>query len=285
MVGAPAGYSTARAADAEQNAGTASAWLSPLPTKPVGMPVADPAPETLRLYAADQREFAVWCRATGCAPLPASMATLAAYLLAMAPRLSRGALGRRRAAIGTMHRKAGLPVPVLDLAALAALRRAARRRTLPRPTLPRDAAGFERLAARCLGDLAGLRDRALLLLAAATRDRRVTQGAVLGLDAEHVRFTAAGVTLHLRRRADEAAPSHAVALTRLVAGMAAAACPVRALEDWLRTSATRFGPVFRKIDRWGNVEHARLGPDGWRRIVARRAERPRRRRASAPERV
>ena len=129
------------------------------------------------------------------------------------------------------------------------------------------------------------RDRALLLLAAATRDGGVTQGALLGLDAEHVRFTAAGVTLRLRRRTDEAEPNHAVALTRLVAGMAAAACPVRALEDWLRTSATRFGPVFRKVTRWGNVEHARLGPDGWRRIVARRAKRSKRRRAPVPERV
>lgn len=284
MVGAPSSRSTARAVDVDRSAEAASAGSSPLTAHPVGTPVTDPAAETLRLYAADWRAFAAWCRRMGCAPLPASPATLAAYLLAVAPGLSRGALGRRRAAVGTMHRNQGLPVPALDRAALAALRRAARPRTLPRTVSPRDAAGFGRLAARCSGDLAGLRDRALLLLAAATQDRRVTQSAVLGLDAEHVRFTAAGVTLHLRRRAGEAEPSHAVALTRLVAGMAAAACPVRALEDWLRTSATRFGPVFRKVDRWGNVEHARLGPDGWRRMVARRAERPKRHRAPTPDR-
>jgi hypothetical protein len=29
--------------------------------------------------------------------------------------------------------------------------------------------------------------------------------------------------------------------------------------------------VFRKIDRWGNVEHRRLGTDAIRRILARRA--------------
>ena len=50
-----------------------------------------------------------------------------------------------------------------------------------------------------------------------------------------------------------------------------AACPVRALEDWLRSSDTRFGPVFRKVDRWGNVEHQRLRRDGLRRIFIRRA--------------
>ena len=36
-------------------------------------------------------------------------------------------------------------------------------------------------------------------------------------------------------------------------------------------SDTRFGPVFRKVDRWGNVEHRALGPDAVRRILARRS--------------
>jgi hypothetical protein len=31
-----------------------------------------------------------------------------------------------------------------------------------------------------------------------------------------------------------------------------------------------YGPVFRKVDRWGNVEHRRLGTDAIRRILARR---------------
>jgi hypothetical protein len=45
------------------------------------------------------------------------------------------------------------------------------------------------------------------------------------------------------------------------------------LEDWLRSSNTSFGPVFRKVDRWGNVEHRRLGADAIRRILARRPTR------------
>jgi hypothetical protein len=53
---------------------------------------------------------------------------------------------------------------------------------------------------------------------------------------------------------------------------------VQALRDWLEASGTRFGPVFRKIDRWGTVEQRRLGTDAIRRILARRT--PRRRRHS-----
>jgi hypothetical protein len=49
------------------------------------------------------------------------------------------------------------------------------------------------------------------------------------------------------------------------------ACPVRALKDWIDATDSRFGPVFRKVDRWGNVEHCRLGTDAIRRTLARRA--------------
>ena len=50
-----------------------------------------------------------------------------------------------------------------------------------------------------------------------------------------------------------------------------AICPVQALRDWLDTSHTLFGPVFRKIDRWGTLEHHRLGTDAVRRILAKRS--------------
>jgi len=97
------------------------------PARVVGQPVSAPRAETVRLYAADWLDFVGWCRANGRRALPASAETFSGYLLAMAPGRSRGALGRRRAAIGTMHRQQGLAVPALDAAARAALRRTARR--------------------------------------------------------------------------------------------------------------------------------------------------------------
>ena len=259
----------------------------------VGDPVADPTPATLKLYAGDWARFVAWCREQRRPSLPASSDTLSAYLVDSAPELSRGALGRRRSAISTMHRQAGLPTPVLNPATHKALRTAAKPKST-RSASPPTVAGLVRMAAKCPRDLPGLRDRALLLLAAATlQTRRRSEWAtgpadpggeaaeptgvarlfVLALDAEHVRFTPAGVELQLRTRIDEAVPSRTVTLTR---AMTAASCPVRALEEWLRSSDTAFGPVFRKVDRWGNVEHGRLGPDAWHRILARRNDTPRR---------
>jgi hypothetical protein len=263
------------------------------PARVVGDPVADPTATTIKLYAGDWARFVAWCREQGCPSLPASSETLVTYLLAVAPVLSRGSLGRRRAAISTMHRQAGWPTPLLSPDSHKALRVAAKPRAglRTRPT----AASLVRMAGSCPRDLAGLRDRALLLLAAATLRAKQSRSAVegqpdnetakggsasvprlflLALDAEDVRFTPSGVTLGVRTRTDEAVPSRTVTLTRAAT---ATTCPVRALEEWLRSSDTAFGPVFRKVDRWGNVEHGRLAPDAWHRILARRGWDPRRR--------
>ncbi len=118
------------------------------------------------------------------------------------------------------------------------------------------------MAASCARDLAGLRNRALLLLLAEASLNRST---LTGLQAEHVRFTASGVEL---REDSDGAPRLVMTALRKPDH---ATCPVRALEDWLRTFDTSFGPVFRKIDRWGNLEPHRLGPDAVRRILIRRA--------------
>ena len=239
----------------------------------VGVAAPLSSPETLRLYAGDWANFCRWCRASGRSALPAAPGTVATYLLEEAACTGRSALARRKAAIAAAHRAQGLFVPALDRAALAALRAACRAGPAPPQRNARPMpARLRRLAAACPGDLAGLRDRALLLLAAATaRDTgtatRVPVALLLMLDVEHVRLEAGGIALRVKSRADDEAPQWVVRIAR---SDIPAACAGRALEDWLRASSTRFGPVFRKVDRWGNVEHTRLGPDGFRRIVKRR---------------
>ena len=47
----------------------------------------------------------------------------------------------------------------------------------------------------------------------------------------------------------------------MLARASGSACPVQAPDAWLHASDIRFGPVFRKVDRWGNVEHMRLRTD------------------------
>jgi site-specific recombinase XerC len=217
----------------------------------------------------DWAGFEAWCTDQGRVALPAEPATVAAFLTAGAQSLSAGALGRRAAAIGDRHRQRGLASPVKDPTVKAVLC-TARLTATPRRVPPQRPNTLISMAARCPRDLAGLRDRALLLLAA----QGLGRAALVGLDVEHLRFTATTVELSVGAGHDSGSGQQTCVVRR---GASLAVCPVQALRAWLDSSATRFGPVFRKIDRWGSIEHHRLGTDAVRRILARRALRRARR--------
>ncbi len=228
------------------------------PAAPAERPVL--SERTLHFYARDWAEFGAWCRGAGAVPLPASAATLAGYLTDALQRLSPGAVARRQAAIADQHRQAGLVAPTKDPDVKTVLR-AMRRAASPRRDPPPSPALLARMIEGCPGDLAGLRDRALLLMMMATS---LGRAALVSLDAENIRTNATGCAL----RVGDAGAWRAIQLAR---SPEPGKCPVQALDEWLRVSETSFGPVFRKIDRWDNIEHHRLGADAVRRILARRA--------------
>jgi site-specific recombinase XerD len=225
------------------------------------------APETQRLYAGDWAAFAAWCAATGHKALPADAATVAAHLETLAPTHGYGALARRLAAVADRHRRTGAPPPGIHPRVTALLRERRARAARSRPPAP-SPAQLMQWAAACTGDRTGQRDRALLLLMAEGLGRTT----LLGLDAEDVRLTTPGMDLALR---SHGASGESARIVSIVRHPRPASCPVRALEDWMRASDTGFGPVFRKVDRWGNVEHHRLGADAIRRILLRRIGRRR----------
>ncbi len=226
--------------------------MRPGQTGPVGARRGALAPETLRLYAADWMRFSEYCGGAGVRALPATVATVAAFLQVPGP--GRAARSRRLAAIDHRHRQRGLSCPGDDPAGRRALkqaRAAAPRRTRPAPP---SSAALRSMALRCPRDLGGLRDRAVLLLLALGLPRRQ----VVGLQAEGLRWTEDGV-----RAEGTTIWAPRLALHDL--------CPARALEDWLRASGTSYGPVFRKVTRWGTVEPKPLGADAIRLILARRS--------------
>ncbi len=230
------------------NAANAGASIAAVRTVTVGRVASA---ETRRLYTADWTAFEDWCGRAGRSCLPADAATVADFLTEAAAILSAGALGRRAAAIAARHRAGGHGLPTTDPAVRAVLR-GARRAATPRRPKPKTDAALTRMAARCPGDLAGLRDRALLLLAA----HGLGRAALVGLDAEHIRFTTTAAEFVPNVSAATAAGVSPMVIDR---GANRSLCPVQALEDWLATSDTRYGPVFRKI-----------GTDAIRRILARR---------------
>ena len=134
------------------------------------------APATRRAYEGDWLLFAGWCAERGVPAIPAAPAAVAAFLAAEADRGFRPVtVGRRAAAIAAAHRAQDHPNPC-DSGAVAQVLSGIRRRhgTAPeRRAAPLDLSPLEQVLAQLdTSTLAGLRDRALLLLGFAAALRR-----------------------------------------------------------------------------------------------------------------
>jgi integrase len=99
---------------------------------------------------------------------------------------------------------------------------------------------------------AGRRDRAVVLLGFALLARRAELAALSISDIEHVPGEGLAVTI----RASKTDQSARGVVRRIHYASAEAVCPVRAVLAWLAYLAERgitTGPLFTRVDRWGNL--------------------------------
>lgn len=219
------------------------------------------APNTRRAYESDWRDFLAACSELGLTPDP-TPATLAVYIDQLARRGAKVSTIRRRlAAINTRLRLAGREAVTARAEPLASVLRGVRREIGAPPTRARpiEVDELRAILGACGGEVAGLRDRALLLLGFAGAFRRselagLTWAADSGGQG-HISFVPEGARVTLRRsKTNQVGDFEEVAICR---GAVAATCPVRALEAWAAVSApVGGGPVFRPISR-----HGLLGPE------------------------
>jgi site-specific recombinase XerC len=119
---------------------------------------------------------------------------------------------------------------------------------------------IKRLIATCGTDLAGVRDRALLLLGFAGALRR---SELIGLDVEHLRPAPLGMRLLVvRSKTDKAGKGAEIGVAR---GSTAETCPVRSIRALLKAAELTDGPIFRRVTQWGTVGKHRLHPDAVRK--------------------
>ena len=82
-------------------------------TSAAGYALSEKADATRRATLADIRRFSTWCEAVGAIALPATPATVAAYLAALADSgLEVMTISRRAAAIACAHTLAGFEPPI-----------------------------------------------------------------------------------------------------------------------------------------------------------------------------
>ncbi|SIT44946.1 Integrase family protein [Paraburkholderia ribeironis] len=193
--------------------------------------------------------------------LPASADAIAQYLADHAPSLSVNTLRARLAALAQWHQTQGFPDPTKTphvrkmLKGIAALHPATEKRAKPLQI-----AQLEQLVA-WLDEQIGhaIRSGDMRISATHTRSKALVllgfwrgfRSDELGrLQVEHITVEAGrGMTMFLPRtksdRAQTGTTFKAPALSRL--------CPVTAYEAWIASSGLTAGPVFRSIDRWGNI--------------------------------
>ena len=216
---------------------------------------ASSAANTRRAYAADWRHYTTWARRQNLEPLPPDPQVIGLYIAAQASGAAAG--DRKASSVGTIERRLsalawnfvqrGQPMDRADRHIATVL--AGVRRAHGRPPVQKEAALPEDLLAMLatlnLGDLRGLRDRAILLIGFAGGLRR---SEIVGLachpedalDGGWIEVFDGGLLLTLRGKTGW----REVEIGR---GSSDATCPVVALETWLKFARISRGPVFRRV--------------------------------------
>jgi integrase len=210
---------------------------------------ASKSPSTVRAYLADLQHF----NASGF-HVPERPERVAKYLAQLADERTFSTVKRRAAAITAAHRELGYASPCHSDLVRSTLKGISRMNPgSPNRVRPLLAAEVQR-AARGLKGLKGLRERAMLMLGFAGAFRR---SELVAIDVEDLTTRGRDLVVTLwRSKTDQNAAGRQVVVPRGPRGR----CPVEAVQAWLRASAIREGPVFRRLTRYGDVTQMRLDP-------------------------
>jgi integrase len=227
------------------------------------------AENTLRGYKSDWRHFCAWCEAHQLSPLPASYESVAAYIADCAGRLKVGSIQRRLNAITEAHKATGLESPTS--AGMVRNTMKGIRRTMGAAPAQKAATLTDDIRAMIEATdvgLIGARDGALILLGFAGAFRR---SELVGLNVEDCAFGKDGLTITLRRsKTDQDGVGRKIGIPY---GSNPETCPVRTVQTWIEAVAIDSGPLFRSINRHGQVRPSRLSGIDVARIVKKLAKR------------
>lgn len=229
------------------------------------------APATRNAYASDLRDYMDFCTRIGQPAFSAGGEVLALYITDLAKQGRKTTtIDRRLAAIATEYHARGYrETPVTSFVVGEVLRGI--KRTIGTAVERKSALladDIERIADACPERLIGLRDRALALFGFALAARRSALAAVAVRDLE---LTSEGIVMTIRR--DKTDQEQAGRQVPVAFGSRPETCPIRALAVWLKAANITEGPLFRAVDRHGNVSAHALEPGSIARILKKAARR------------
>ena len=197
-----------------------------------------------RALRSDVARFSGWCADRGLPCLPASPATVAAYIDALADTKAPATIRRAVSSIATLHRAAQLASPAAAVEvrlALKRLHRARGRAQAQAAPMTRDL--VERMLAAAGTGTAARRNRALVAVAYDTLCRRSELVALHCADLEAGPAGDGTVTVRRSKSDQEGAGA-----TRFLAGDT-----MREVTAWLQVSGLTDGPLFRSVGKVGAI--------------------------------
>jgi site-specific recombinase XerD len=250
----------------------------PLSEGEAGYVDAARAANTLRGYRSDWREFTAWSSQHDLDPLPAAPATVTGYLSKLARHGAKvGTMSRRLSAIKFAHQLQNLPDPTRNARVIAVWEGIRRTHGAPPeqavPLMPPELLDvldacpttkvWKARGRAAEPDLAGLRDRALLLVGFFAALRR-SELSALTVDqiTEHDR----GLVLTLTRSKTNQFGEQTELVVLPQAGQRNR-CPVTALRTWLEAAVISDGPVLRPVSKGNRALPRGLNPESVNDLV------------------
>jgi site-specific recombinase XerD len=231
------------------------------------------ARSTRRAYASDLRDFQDFCIGHGLHYLPSTPETVALYITYLASRVTVSTIRRRLAAITYHHRQMGCDSPAtprrhfLVREVLAGISRSLG--VLQQGAEPILGDAVRRFVAACPENLVGIRDKALITLAYASGSRRSELASIW--EVRDLTFSEQG--LYIRMRLSKTDQEKAGRTIAIPFGEHLETCPVVSVRTWLDKARISEGPLFRAVDRHGNVSATALSTRSVAKIVKKAAAR------------
>lgn len=248
-----------------------SAGLDELIAQTKAFAEAAKAPATRNAYASDLEDYGNFCARIGRPVFTPGGEVLALYITDLAKQGRKTTtIDRRLAAIATEYHAQGYrETPVTSFVVQEVLRGIKRTvgtaQDRKAPLMPDDVA---RIVAACPERLIGRRDASIVLLGFSLGARRT---ALAGLTLSDLELTEQGLVVTIR--ADKEDPEKTGRKVPVAFGARPETCPIRALAIWLKAAAITEGPLFRAVDRHGNVSSCALEPGSIARILKKAARR------------
>jgi integrase len=230
------------------------------------------APNTIRAYASDLRDFRTFCDDHGLVAFPATAQTIAEYVAHLAARAKVSTIRRRLAAISVQHQRAGHDSPCSHRVVRDVVRGISREKgTAP---AKKDAATTDVVRALLVAidgdDASAWRDRAIVLLGFAAALRRSELAA---LRLEDLRWTRQGLLVRIvRSKTDQFGEGVELAVP-FVANEAM--CAARAVRRYVAVAGLTGGPLFRALTMTRELTDHAIDGEAVASLVKRLARRAR----------